>query len=51
MVDFKENYHFPRFQGGLTFSRGGGSPTLARRGSNQFLISYIYSSGSVDHDF
>ena len=24
MVNFKENYHFSRFQGGPTFSRGGG---------------------------
>ena len=26
MVSFKENYHFSRFQGGPTFSRGGGGP-------------------------
>ena len=26
MVNFKENYHFSRFQGGPTFSRGGGGP-------------------------
>ena len=24
MVNFKENYHLSRFQGGPTFSRGGG---------------------------
>ena len=24
MVNFKENYHFSRFQGGPSFSRGGG---------------------------
>ena len=24
MVNFKENYHFSRFQGGQSFSRGGG---------------------------
>ena len=30
MVNFKENYHFSRFQGegGPTFSRGGGSNCL-----------------------
>ena len=36
MVYFKENYNFPRFQSGPTFSRGGGSnifqgdPTFSR---------------------
>ena len=33
MVNFKENYHFSRFQGGPTFSRGGG-------GGVQLLIPY-----------
>ena len=28
MVNFKENYHFSRFQGGPTFSRGGGVQLL-----------------------
>ena len=28
MVNFKENYHFSRFQGGPTFSRGGGGVQL-----------------------
>ena len=27
--DFKENYHFSRFQGGPTFSRGGGGGPIA----------------------
>ena len=29
MVNFKENYHFSRFQGGPTFSRGGGGGPIA----------------------
>ena len=33
MVNFKEIYHFSRFQRGPTFSRGGGGPTF-RGGSN-----------------
>ena len=28
MFNFKENYHFSRFQGGPTFSRGGGVQLL-----------------------
>ena len=28
MVNFKDNYHFSRFQGGPTFSRGGGVQLL-----------------------
>ena len=28
MVNFKENYHFSRFQWGPTFSRGGGGVQL-----------------------
>ena len=36
---FKENYHFPRFQRGPTFCRGGG-PTFSRGwvGSNSLFL-------------
>ena len=37
MVYFKENYNFPRFQGGPTFSRGGGGGG----GGVQLLIPYL----------
>ena len=49
MVNFKEIYHFSRFQRGQTFSRGGGGPTFSR--GVQLLISYrnpynfLFSSG------
>ena len=43
MVNFKENYHFSRFQSGSIFSRGGGGgggggPTFSR--GVQLLIPY-----------
>ena len=47
MVNFKENYHFSRFQGGPTFSRAGG-------GGGELLIPYrnpynlLFSRGGPD---
>ena len=38
MVNFKEIYHFSRFQRGPTFSRGRGGPTFSR--GVQLLIPY-----------
>ena len=31
MVNFKENYHFSRFQRGSNIFQGGGGPTFSRR--------------------
>ena len=43
MVNFKEIYHFSRFQGGPTISvGGGGAPTISKGGGGlQLLIPYI----------
>ena len=38
MVNFKENYHFSRFQGGPTFSRGGGGVQLLIPYRNPYIL-------------
>ena len=40
MVYFKENYNFPKIQGGPTFSRGAPTFTKVRGGGGQIAYSY-----------
>ena len=58
MVNFKEIYHFARFQrgsnifqgggGGPTFSRGGGGPTFSRGGGGSIAYSLIETHITCD---
>ena len=41
MINFKENYHFSRFQRGSNIFKGGGPNFFQRGGGVLLLISYI----------